>query len=161
MKNVFLSLLFILLTSFSFSQTEERTIQFLNSMLYSHSTPMVNSPVVWKVDKYDTEGEEGYEKWIQLNMIISNELVSQHFIDCMMIDDVIINRAPNGNAGIEFVSRLGFIVQKYVGENPKMVNKLTVPLQTSDNNVNRIRKAFKHLLKLNGNKFPSDELFND
>lgn len=149
-------LIFLICSTFSFSQSENETLSFLNTKLASYSSPLGYSPVVWRFSSIKDQ-----PKHLMVDMIVSNKPFAKYIIDSEALEEVAPNRAPNGNLCLKLVSPLGLIMKRYTDEEMELTDNIQLALETSDEEVHRIRRAIIHLLELKGAKFPSDDLFRN
>lgn len=137
------------------AQTESETIQFLNSKLALYTASMGDDPAYFKV-----KTGEDFGKVILIDIIIGNSLLATIKFHCDQIDGMKTFRAGNGKLCLKIVSSQGLILNKYNGETKETFRtEENIPLETTDEEVLRIKKAFEHLFKLNGFKPVNDELF--
>jgi hypothetical protein len=137
------------------AQTETETIDFINSKLGLYTASMMNAPAYFKVKT----GEDG-GKVIIIDLYVSNSLLSSYRFHCNQIDGIITFKAGNGNLCLKLVSSKGLIINKYEdGTKEEWRAEVNMPLQTSDEEVLRLKKAFDNLFKLNGFKPANDDLF--
>lgn len=159
-----LFLLFILITPNSYSQNEKETIDFLNSKLAIHTAPMVDFPmyIVLKTE-FNSQTKR---KVIIKETYSSSELFSVEQFYPEHINGIITFRAENGNLCLKIISNKMLIHKAYVErDNLKsdemFISESRIVLSTSDEEVYRIKKAFEHLLKLNGAVQVNDNLFKN
>jgi len=147
-----------------YSQNEKETIDFLNSKLAIHTVPFVHEPSYY-VLKTEIDFQTK-RKIIIKETYISQKLFSIEKIYPEHIDGIISFRPENGNLCLKIISNRGLIKRTFINRfNEKgketFESETRLVLQTSDEEVYRIKKAFEHLLKLNGVKQANDNLFKD
>lgn len=152
--------LFLIFTINSYSQNEKETIDFLNSKLAIHTAPMVYDPS-YIVIKTGIESRSN-KKIIIIETFINQKLFSTGKFHPEHINGVITFRPENGNLCLKIISNKGLILNRFNGDdNETFQNEARIVLLTSDEEVYRIKKAFEHLLKLNGVKQANDNLFKN
>jgi hypothetical protein len=138
------------------AQSEEETIQFLNSKLALYTSPMLNGQAYLSVRTGDD-----YGKVILMDLFVDNELFNTIKFHCSQIDGIITFRSEKGRLCLQILSNKGLIVSKFEGYNETFVKERKIPLSAPDDEVLRIKKAFEHLFNLNGLKSVNDNLFKN
>lgn len=142
------------------AQTESETIDFLNTMLVAHSTPLGTSPVYFKVNKMTDPLSN--KKVIRIKMFVNNELFRTVRFHPEHISTVTTNRNEYGYSQLKIISPKGLILSFYESDKiEKYEENKTIALNTTVEEVNRIKKAFIHLLKLNNAPLIDDNLFKN
>lgn len=161
MKKVTLFFLVILTTCFKLvGQTEEETLSFLNTKLAAHATPLVNTRVDYKVSTYFNPVLKKYA--INLKVYLDKELGQSLQFYPESITDVVTDRAPNGNLGIKIICPQGLIESRFPLQTKKSLkSKHFIPLQTTDDEVERIQKGFIHLFKLFNAPIVNQDIFRN
>ena len=138
-------------------QTEKETIDFLNNKLALYTSKMVDDPAYFKVGT----GND-YGKVIIIDLYISGKLFDTMKFHCDQITAITTMRNGLGYLCLKLVSNSGLIVLKLADESKEtFISDIILPLETADEEVYRIRKAFEHLFKLNGMKVVNDNLFKN
>lgn len=161
MKNKLLfTFLFIIINQVIFSQNEEETINFINTKLTAHTASLPNNKFLFQFStkKNDYNGK----KEIVVEFFSNYKLSSTDIFYPEHINDVQMFRAENGNLCIKLISSRNMIIKKYTFENNSTHNyELRIVLNTTDEEVNRIKKAIIHLLELNNAKLIDDNMFKN
>lgn len=153
-------ILFLIFTINSYSQNEKETIDFLNSKLAIYTAPMVHDPS-YIVVKTGVDSRSN-KKIIIIETFINQKLFSTAKFHPEDVNGVITFRPENGNLCLKFISNKGLILNQFNSNNKETFQtEARIVLLTSDEEVYRIKKAFEHLLKLNGVKQANDNLFKD
>ena len=144
----------------SYAQSEEETIEFLNAKLSAYGAPMGNDPVSFKISMpIDSRSNK---KILQIDMLVSQRLLETSKVHPEHINTVETYRPEYGNLCLKVVSAKGLILKKYSSETvERFYGDIRLPLQTTDEEVLRVKKALLHLLKLNGASLIDDNLFKD
>jgi hypothetical protein len=157
--NIFFGFLLIFTTNL-YSQNENETIDFLNSKFAIYTAPMVYDPS-YIVVKTKIENRS-QRKIIIIETFINQKLFSTTKFHPEHINGVITFRPENGNLCIKIISNKGLILNQFYGDDKETFQtEARIVLLTSDEEVYRIKKAFEHLLKLNGVKQANDNLFRN
>ncbi len=142
------------------AQSEKETIDFLNDMFSSYSGNMsVNETTNLQIR---TEiNPVSNRKLLVFDYFIQNELFATYKFNGEHINSLLFDRAPNGNLYVKIISSRNLILRKYAGESDQVFESFIQQAfaKGADEEVQRIKKALIHLLKLNGAKFPNDQMF--
>lgn len=163
-KNIYLFLFF----TFSFnlySQTEKETIEFLNSMLSVYVSPMPSLNGVDQKGSFYIKTEIDHrsnQKVLVFELSFDQELFKVCKVHGKHINGIISDSDPGKYTYIELISSQRLILQRWADESDEFFeNELRIPLLNSVKEVEQIKKALTHLLKLNGANLPNTNLFKD
>jgi hypothetical protein len=143
------------------AQTEKETIVFLNSMFDSYCTPMsMNETATFNIT---TQIESRSNKKILVfEQIFNGKLFATYKVHPEHISSLFSDSSRGKYTYIEIISNEGLILRKWAGESEETFQReIRIPLTNSTDEVVRIKKAITHLLKINGKKFPDDDLFKN
>lgn len=163
-KNIYLLLFF----TFSFnlySQTEKETINFLNSMLSVYVSPMTSPNGVDQKGRFYIKTEidpRSNQKVLVFELSFDQKLFEVCKVHGKHINGIISDSDPGKYTYIELISSKGLILKRWADESDEFFkNELRIPLLNSVKEVEQIKKALTHLLKLNGADLPNTNLFKD
>lgn len=138
------------------AQTEAETIDFLNTMLTSYAASMSENPA--RID-IQTHQNKDSEKLFSITLVMG-DWISSSFFYPKDINNVIPFRAPNGNLCLKMISLNNQIFHKYSNSDDiTFEGEIRIVLRTDDKEVERIKKALIHLLKLNNAPIIDNKLF--
>lgn len=176
MKNLTIKSIIFTLLFFQFSvsksnaQTEKETIDFLNTMFVTYCTPMPDNPFTHQAApmKYIVSTKidpDSNSKVIVFDCYVSNRMLSTYLFHPKSINSITIT--PNEYNSTIFVLRIlnkdGTV--KYIPfdhkEDYSYKDFIQIPMTTSLEKTNRVKKGIIHLLELNGVEFGNENLFKD
>ena len=160
MKKTLTLICIIFTISFSNAQTEKETIDFLNSMFstYMNTFGGMNGLTI----KSEIDSNSKNKEFIIENLV-DNRLFEISRFSPKNINSIITNPEPsNEYRYIEIISIKNSIFQSYPNlKESNYTNRLRINFTTNFDELNRIKKALVHLMKLNGASFPNQSLFNN
>lgn len=159
MKNKFI-LLFITST-IAFGQTENETLNFINSKLRSCSDtfPDRSGNEISAVYSFN-KAINSYDN-IFITLIIG-EPFENFILNPKNVVDILESKSPEGNLNLKIITKNKSIVSWFESNGNKVYSsELKLVLICPDNDVIRIKKGLKHLFELNGASFADDNLFKD
>lgn len=158
MKKLFI--LFFLISTITFGQTENETLNFINSKLRSCSDnfPDINGneiPTIWSLKKDNDI--------FNVNLDIGKPFQRFRLNPKKIIDIVEVKGGSSGNLNLKIIAKDNSIQSWFISDgNKNYSSELKLVLVCpSKSDVNRLKKALKHLFELNGASFSNDELFRD
>ena len=158
MKKLFI--LFFLISTITFGQTENETLNFINSKLRSCSDtfPDINGneiPTIWSFKKDNDI--------FNVNLDIGKPFQRFRLNPKKIIDIVEVKGGSSGNLNLKIIAKDNSIQSWFISDgNKNYSSELKLVLVCpSKSDVNRLKKALKHLFELNGASFSNDELFRD
>lgn len=158
----FIYLLLILNSMTVYAQTEQETLDFLNSALAAYGSDMgfVGDKTKMQIStKIDSRSNK---KALQFDFYTSSGLLSTSVVHPEHVNSVIEDRAPNGNLNLKMISPDGLVLKQYPGDTDQTFKyEVRFVLNTSDEEVRRIKKGLLHLLKLNNAPLLNQELFKE
>ena len=165
MKNNIYILTFLFFSFNLHSQTEKETITFLNSMLTVYVTPMTapggaDQKTVFKIrTEIDPSSNQ---KILVFELSVDQKLFSVYKVHGKHINGIISDPDPTKYTYLELVSAEGLILRRWADENEEVFSsEIRIPLINSVKEVEQIKKALTHLVKLNGAVLPNTNLFKD
>jgi hypothetical protein len=163
-KNIYI-LSFLFLSFNLYSQTEKETINFLNSMLSVYVSPMSSPNGVDQKGSFNIRTEidpRSNQKVLVFELSFDQKLFSVYKVHGKHINGLISCPDPTKYTYLELVSSKGLIIRRWADENEEVFsNEIRIPLLNSIKEVEQIKKALTHLLKLNGANLPDTNLFKD
>ena len=159
------SLIILLFTFFSTyntnAQTESETIDFLNSMLSTYTSPMTSNTAYYKIST--AIDQDSKSKIIIFDYYVSNGFKATYKFHPIHVNAVTTFRAPNGNLCLKIISPKSVIKTTYNDETEKYSygNFIQMAMSGNDEDIYRIQKGIMHLLKLNNSKLVDNNLFKD
>ena len=160
-KDAILILCFFAAINFSTAQTESQTLNFLNSKLISHGTNFLddirlNHSVSTVIDSLSNK------KAIQISLILNDSEEGCYRFLPENVISIETERTPNGTLNLKIISPKKLISFACVDKEPIVyVREGPIILDTSDKEVQKIKKALEHLLIINGASLVDDDLFKD
>ena len=163
-KNIYI-LTFLFFSFNLYSQTEKETISFLNSMLSVYVSPMTSPGGVDQKGSFKIRTEidpRSNQKILVFELSFDQKLFSVYKVHGKHINGIISDLDPTKYTYLELVSSQGLILRRWAGESEEnFINAIRIPLLNSVKEVEQIKKALTHLLKLNGADLPNPNLFKD
>lgn len=160
MKKTLTLICVVFAISFSNAQTEKETITFLNSMFstYMNNFGGMNGLTI----KSDLDSKSKNKEFI-VEILVDNRQFEVSKFSAKSINSVITNPERSDNYRyIEIISNTNSIFQSYPNSNEsKFINRLRLNFISNSDDLNRIKKALIHLMKLNGASFPDQDLFKN
>ncbi len=102
------------------------------------------------------------QKVLVFELFVSQKLFSVYKVHGKHINGIISDPEPGKYTYLELVSSQGLILRKWGNENDETFkDEIRIPLLNSVKEVEQIKKALIHLLKLNGADLPNTNLFKD
>lgn len=164
-KKTITFLLFFIFSFNVYSQTEKETINFLNSMLSVYVSPITSPSGVDQKGSFYIKTEidpRSNQKILVFELSFDQKLFSVYKVHAKHINGVISDPDPTKYTYLELVSSQGVILRRWAGESDEsFINQIRIPLLNSVKEVEQIKKAITHLLKLNGANLPDSNLFKD
>lgn len=160
MKKTLTLICIIFAISFSNAQTEKETIDFLNSMFSSYMNTFGGMNGLTIKSGIDSKSKN---KEFIVEILVDNRQFEISRFSPKNINSIITNPEPSDEYRyIEIISSKNSIFQSYPGSNKSnYISRVRLNFTTNSDELNRIKKALIHLMKLNGASFPSQDLFKN
>lgn len=160
MKKTLTLICILFVISFSNAQTEKETIDFLNSMFSTHMNTFGGMNGLTIKSEIDSNSKN---KEFIIEILVDNRLFEISRFSPKNINSIITNPEPsNEYRYIEIISSKNSIFQSYPNlKETNYTNRLRLNFTTDSDELNRIKKALMHLMKLNGASFPNQNLFKN
>ena len=132
------------------TQTEQETLDFLNTALSAHGTDILYEGSKTKIQIGTNYDSRTKKKVLQFDFYTPNGLLYSARVQPEHVNTVFEKRALNGNLGLSLICAEGHSLNKFTTDkNSTYCDEVSFVLSTTDEEVRKIRKGVLHLLKLN------------